>query len=100
MDEVIHKSGGNVFADLDFDPGEAAVLQMRARLMADLQEFIINSELTQQQIAGILGIAQSRVSDLARNKWERFSLEMLVTLEARAGRRVMLDIVSVPTAGD
>lgn len=100
MDEVIHKSRGNVFADLDFDPGEAAVLQMRARLMADLQEFIIGSGLTQQQIAGILGIAQSRVSDLARNKWERFSLEMLVTLEARAGRRVTLDIVGAPAAGD
>ncbi len=34
-----------------------------------------------------LGIAQSRVSDLMRGKWEKFSLDMLVTIAARAGRR-------------
>jgi predicted XRE-type DNA-binding protein len=35
-----------------------------------------------------LGISQSRVSDLVRGKWEKFSLEMLITLATRAGIRV------------
>ena len=32
-----------------------------------------------------------RVSDLVRGKWEKFSLEMLITLEARMGRQVTLE---------
>lgn len=92
MSEPIVESGGNVFADLDFEPGEAAVLEMRARLMSDLREAIVAAGMTQTEAAALLGIAQSRVSDLMRGKWEKFSLEMLITLEARLGRRVTLDL--------
>ena len=35
-----------------------------------------------------LGFA--RVSDLVRGKWEKFSLDMLITLAARAGKKVEL----------
>ncbi|MGZ5031030.1 MAG: XRE family transcriptional regulator [Methylobacter sp.] len=35
-------------------------------------------------------MGQSRVSDLVRGKWDKFSLDMLVTLATRAGRRVEL----------
>ena len=41
-----------------------------------------------------LGIAQSRVSDLVRGKWEKFSLEMLITLEARRGRTVRVELAA------
>lgn len=37
MKEKIIRSGGNVFADLGFPPEEAAVLSMRADLMAQLR---------------------------------------------------------------
>jgi predicted XRE-type DNA-binding protein len=97
MDEPIRDSSGNVFSDLGFDEGEAAILQMRAKLMADLRENVLASGLTQVQAAEKLGIAQSRLSDLMRNKWEKFSLEMLITLEARAGRRVVLELAGTPT---
>ena len=33
MNEMIVESSGNVFTDLGFEPGEAAILQMRAKLM-------------------------------------------------------------------
>jgi len=65
---------------------------MRAELMTDLREFIRSSGMTQMEAAQRLGIGQSRVSDLMRGKWDRFSLEMLITLEARAGRKVRLDL--------
>jgi predicted XRE-type DNA-binding protein len=94
MDEPIFESSGNIFADLDLDPAEAAILQMRAKLMSDLRLFIQSSGMTQTEAAQKLGIAQSRVSDLMRGKWEKFSLEMLITLEARAGRKVMLELAS------
>jgi predicted XRE-type DNA-binding protein len=86
---VVHSSG-NVFVDLGYSPDDAAILQMRADLMADLRNFIKAKRLTQAKAAEILGISQSRVSDLIRGKWERFSLEMLITLATRAGMRVTL----------
>jgi len=92
--EEIFNSSGNVFSDLGFSPDEAAVLQMRADLMADLRKFIKARKLTQAKAAEILGVSQSRVSDLIRGKWDRFSLEMLITLATRAGKRVSLRIAA------
>jgi len=88
------KSRGNVFLDLGLPPEEATVLKMRADLMGDLREFIRDSKLTQTAVAQRLGIGQSRVSDLVRGKWEKFSLEMLITLAARAGHKVEVRVVA------
>lgn len=90
MSESVVNSSGNVFIDLGYSPDEAAILQMRADLMADLRKFIRAKKLTQAKAAEILGVSQSRVSDLIRGKWERFSLEMLITLATKAGMRVTL----------
>jgi len=94
MKEQVIESSGNVFADLGFDSAEAAILQMRAKLMNDLRELIVSRGLTQTEAAKLLGVTQSRVSDLTRGKWEKFSLEMLITLEARAGRKVTLELAA------
>jgi predicted XRE-type DNA-binding protein len=94
MGDEILDSSGNVFTDLGFSQDEAAILQMRADLMADLRKFIKTKALTQAKAAEILGVSQSRVSDLTRGKWERFSLEMLITLATRAGMRVSLKIAA------
>ncbi|MBH0179461.1 MAG: XRE family transcriptional regulator [Nitrospira sp.] len=88
------KSSGNVFVDLGFDPAEAAVLQMRSNLMSDLRLYIEKQKLTQAEAAKRLGIAQSRVSDLVRGKWDKFSLEMLITLEARLGRTIRVEFAA------
>jgi predicted XRE-type DNA-binding protein len=90
MNESVVNSSGNVFIDLGYSPDEAAILQMRADLMADLRKWIKAKRLTQAKAAEILGVSQSRVSDLIRGKWEKFSLEMLITLATRAGMRVSL----------
>ena len=90
MNEAVVDSSGNVFIDLGYSPDEAAILQMRADLMADLRKFIKVKRLTQNKAAEIFGVSQSRVSDLIRGKWERFSLEMLITLATRAGMRFTL----------
>ena len=90
MSEAVVHSSGNVFIDLGYPPDEAAIFQMRADLMADLRKFIKTKKLTQARAAEFLGVSQSRVSDLMRGKWDRFSLEMLITLATRAGMRVTL----------
>ncbi len=94
MKKKTTKSSGNVFIDLGFDPDEAAVLQLRSSLMSDLRLYIEKQKLTQAEAANRLGIAQSRVSDLVRGKWDKFSLEMLITLEARLGRTVRVEVAA------
>ena len=90
MSEHIVDSSANVFIDLGYPPEEAAILQMRADLMANLRSFIEAKNLKQTQAAEIFGVSQSRVSDLARGKWEKFSLEMLIILATKAGMHVTL----------
>jgi predicted XRE-type DNA-binding protein len=90
LNKNIVNSSGNVFVDPDYSPDEAAILQMRTDLMADLRKCIKTRKLTQAKAAEILGVSQSRISDLTRDKWERFSLEMLITLVTRTGMRVAL----------
>ncbi|NLF51609.1 helix-turn-helix domain-containing protein [Syntrophus buswellii] len=90
MNEPITNSFGNVFLDLGYSPDEAAILQMRADLMADIQKFVTAKKLTQTRAAEILGITQPRVSDITRGEWEKFSLEMLITLATKAGMHVTI----------
>ena len=90
MAEDILESCGNVFAGLGLPPEEAAILQMRAGLMADLRKCIKAKRLTQAKTAKILAISVSRAAGLAQGKWEQFSLETLIALATRAGMRVHL----------
>ncbi len=90
MKERITKSKGNVFLDLGFSREEATVLAMRAELMATLRKLIATRGWTQQEAAVRLGITQSRVSDLVRGKWEKFSPDMLVVLASRVGQKPSL----------
>ena len=63
---------------------------MRAELMASVRASILEHGWTQNEAAQHLGIGQSRVSDLVRGKRDKFSLDMLVTLATRAGRKIEL----------
>ena len=94
MRETITESTGNVFADLGFEPAEAAILQMRADLISDLRAYLESTKLTKSQAAKKLGIPPSRIADLMRGKWEKFSLEMLITLESRVGRKVRVELAA------
>ena len=53
MKKSIVASSGNVFVDLGYPPDEAAILQMRADLMADLRKYIKTKKLTQAEAANI-----------------------------------------------
>lgn len=88
----VTKSSGNVFQDLGFDASESANLKLRAQLMRELETLIRRKRLTQSDAAELLGIQQSRVSDLVRGKIDRFSIDMLVKLLAKTGRRVEIKV--------
>jgi predicted XRE-type DNA-binding protein len=90
----ITESCGNVFLDLGFSQEEATILTMRAQLMGELRIKIRDKHWTQAEAAKVLGISQSRVSDLIRGKWDKFSLDMLITLATRAGKKVELKLAA------
>ncbi|MGB3425445.1 MAG: helix-turn-helix transcriptional regulator [Castellaniella sp.] len=84
-DESCTPGSGNVFIDLGFDPAEAQVMQLRAEVMIRTAQRLKEQGWTQAEAAQKLGITQPRVSRLIRGKVEDFSLDMLLTLAARAG---------------
>lgn len=88
--EPVTDTSGNVFVDLGFSAEESILLAMRAELMARLRDTIKQRGWTQQEAAEKLGIGQSRVSGLMRGKWDKFSLDMLITLTTRTGQHVAL----------
>jgi len=94
LNEPLHNSAGNVFMDLGFPLDEAVILQMRSNIMIDLIRVIEAKDLTEVQAAQMLGISQARLSDLLGRKWEKFSLEMLITLATRAGMRVSINLAA------
>lgn len=83
---------GNVFADLGFPPAEAANLLLRSELMTGVMTVIERRSLTQAQAAKLFGVTQPRISDLARGKIDRFTVDALVNMLAHAGVKVRLVI--------
>lgn len=90
MKELLSSPRVVAFATPGIPPEEAAVLDMRADLMAKLRSVIAEHGWTQQQASARLGISQSRVSDLVRGKCDKFRLDMLIKLAARIGQRMYL----------
>lgn len=96
--------GGNVFADLGFEPEEAAQLQAESRriiseklaikesLMSELAGWIEEKKLKQADAAKILGVTRPRVSDVINKKSIKFTIDALVDMLARAGKHVQLSI--------
>jgi len=78
----------NVFLDLGFSALEAANMRVRADLMIELVRIVRTRRLTQGAAAKLFGVSQPRVSDLTTGKIDRFSIDALVEMLARAGRRV------------
>ena len=83
----------SVFQDL-YPPDQAAEMEMRAQLLSGLTDWLHTSGLTQVRAAKLLGVTQARISDLNRGKINRFSLDLLVRLAARAGLRPKLKLVA------
>jgi phage-related protein/predicted XRE-type DNA-binding protein len=79
------KGSGNVFIDLGFDPAEAKIMALRAEVMIRMEQYLKAQGWTQAEAARRLGITQPRVSRLIKGRWQDFSLDMLLTLAARAG---------------
>ena len=83
----MQRGSGNVFRDLGFGSVEAEQLRMRAELMLRLTKVIRDRRLTQARAAKLFGVSQPRVSDLVRDRIERFSIDTLIGMLNQAGSR-------------
>ena len=84
-------AGRSVFYDL-FPAEKAAEMEIRAQLLMGLEQWLARSGMT--QAAKVLGVTQARVSDLKRGKIDRFSMDLLVRLAARAGLKPKLNLAA------
>jgi len=84
----------NVFDALEDDPAVAQNLKIRSQLMSALTQYINKNKLTQVEAAQIFEVNQPRISDLVRGKIERFTIDMLVNMLARAGKHLNVKISS------
>jgi predicted XRE-type DNA-binding protein len=102
----MHKTpvGGNVFADLGFDAQEAILLKaesnrviseklaIKESLMCELAVWMNEQHLKQSDAAQILGVTRPRVSDVMNKKTVKFTIDALVDMLARTGKRVQLSV--------
>jgi predicted XRE-type DNA-binding protein len=88
MTKRAKRSSGNVFLDIGFASHEAQNLRVRADLMIELIRIVRSRKLTQATASKLFGVSQPRVSDLMTGKIDRFSIDALVEMLSRAGRRV------------
>jgi predicted XRE-type DNA-binding protein len=86
------RGSGNVFTDLGFDEAEAQVMAMRAELMIRISEQLRTKGWTQAEAALRLRVTQPRISKLSKGVWQDFSVDMLLTLAARAGLHTELRV--------
>lgn len=92
MSEKMTVSCGNVFEDLGFPPDEAAAMQARETLLIALEQELRKRGKAQQELADELGVSRTRISELFNHKTDRFSVDKLVSLLHRAGRRVEIRV--------
>lgn len=88
----IIKGSDNVFHDLGFSEGEAQNLLLRTDLMLKIERIVKKSGTTQSEAAQMLGITQPRLNDLLKGRIEKFSLDALVNMLARAGMEVKMTV--------
>lgn len=95
FDDVrVTRGSGNLFIDLGFDPAEAEIMALRVEVMIRIEQRLKSQGWTQLEAAKRLGITQPRVSKLIKGVWQDFSLDMLLTLAARAGMRPQLRLAA------
>jgi predicted XRE-type DNA-binding protein len=84
----------NVFLDLGFPPHEAAVMLLRCELAEALRKWMEREAISQVEAAKRLGVVQPRISEIARNKVDKLSLDYLVGLCAKAGVSVAVKLAA------
>jgi predicted XRE-type DNA-binding protein len=79
----VEEGSGNVFADIGLPNPEEALA--KAEIARQVNRLLSERGMSQVQAGALLGIAQPRVSDLARGRLGKFSLGKLLQFARLAG---------------
>jgi len=86
------KTFANVWDALSDSPEEAATMKIRSDVMIAITDTVQGWATTQARAASRLGVTQPRLNDLLQGRINKFSLDALLTLAARAGLKVKINI--------
>jgi len=88
VDIVIEEGSTNVYADLGY--ADAAEMQRKSQLAAEIARAIKAKKLTQIAAAELLGIDQSKISRITRGQFRGVSESKLLDLVARLGHDIKI----------
>ena len=83
----------SVWDAIESSPTEAANIKARSEVLMAIRKVVDGWDVTQAEAARKLGINQPRMNDLLRGKIDKFSLDALMNLAARAGLSVQVKVV-------
>ena len=82
----------SVWDAIEKDPIVAANLKARSSVMMAIEQTVKSWNLSQVTAAKRLGLTQPRLNDLLRGRINKFSLDALMTVAAKAGLSVEVKI--------
>lgn len=85
----------SVWDALEDSPELAASMKARSSLMMSLVKVVEGWKLTQAEAAKRLALTQPRLNDLLRGRIEKFSLDALVDISARAKCQVQVRLLKM-----
>jgi len=92
MPTKITASSGDIFKDVGFSPRESEKLNIKSKLMSEIESYIKDNGLTQEQAAKLMGVTRPRISDVIRGKIDKFTIDALVDMLAKAGHHIVVTV--------
>jgi predicted XRE-type DNA-binding protein len=85
---AVERGSGNVFADLGLP--DAQTLQLKARIAAEIIKVLDKRRLGLKEAAELTGVDASDFSRVRRGKLTRLSVDRLLRMAERLGRRAKI----------
>ena len=85
----------SVWDAIESSPAQAANMKARSEMMLAIRDTVASWEMTQAAAAKRLGLTQPRMNDLVRGRINKFSLDALINLAARAGLSIRVEVVGL-----
>jgi predicted XRE-type DNA-binding protein len=83
----------SVWDAIESSSADAANMKARSDVMIAIRDVVDKWKVTQAEAAKRLAITQPRLNDLLRGRIDKFSLDALMNLAARAGLSVQVKVV-------
>jgi predicted XRE-type DNA-binding protein len=90
---AVERGSGNVFADLGLP--DAETLQLKARIAAEIIKVLDKRRLGLKEAAELTGVDASDFSRVRRGKLTRLSVDRLLRMAERLGRRAKISFARV-----